>query len=160
MKAAKSFFTIYNIALTLILLSVNVTFGLYFFNNTKTQSKHKFEEDTETLNQTLQNNIDLYTTVLQSTKGFFEASTNVTRADYHAYLESLDLINNYKGISAVSYVKIVENTELNEYISSVQKDTSLNSIGYPEFTIKKESEKDKYYVITYIVPFNDKSDTF
>lgn len=160
MKAAKSFFTIYNLVLTLILLSVNILFALYFSNSMKSQSGLKFEEDTETLNQTLQSNIDIYTTVLQSTKGFFEASDNVTRADYRSYLQSIDFFNKYKGISGISYVKIVSNDELNTFVNSVKDDKSINNIGYPEFTVKKDSEKDKYYVITYIEPFNEKSDTF
>lgn len=160
MKPKSKLYLILSFFLILILLLVNAGFGAYFYNDIKAQSQIKFEAETQDINDVIQNKLDIYTSVLDSTQGFFASSDNVTRAEYTSYFHSIDVVGNYAGISAISFAERIQNAEKESFTQSVRLDTSINPLGYPNFTTTTDSEKSEYYFIKYIEPFNETSTTF
>lgn len=89
---------------------------------------------------------NIYEDTLRAANGLFQGSDNVTREEWKAFIESLNLPVRYPGIRAVSYVSIV---------NSETKDTFINNIhneGITGFRIFPESDKPVYAVATYAVP--------
>jgi CHASE1-domain containing sensor protein/nitrogen-specific signal transduction histidine kinase len=103
------------------------------------------------LNQRLQ----LYSQVLYGLRGLYASSVSVERNEFRTYVETLDLAKQFPGFTTIGYAKRVKSADKGGFMSSVRKDTSLVSGGYPDFRIFPGSFRDDYYPFTYVEPTND-----
>lgn len=87
--------------------------------------------------------------VLRGVQGLFAASGKVERKEFHDYISSLHLDENYPGIQGVGFSMIVPPVEKNRHITSVRKES-----GHPGYLIRPEGERDFYTSIVYLEPFS------
>lgn len=77
--------------------------------------------------------MDLYADVLPGLQGLFAASENVTEDEWYTYIDELNILQNYSGITGLSYIKKVTASEVPDY----------------PYTIYPASKKEVYYPYTY-----------
>lgn len=87
--------------------------------------------------------------VLLGAQGLFVASGKVDRKEFHDYIASLRLDENYPGIQGVGFSLIVPPAEKNRHIAALRKES-----GHPDYLIRPEGEREFYTSIVYLEPFS------
>lgn len=134
----------------LILVSVAVTYFAWSYTKSyyEDQAKKLFlahvHEDLDHLNRQLAR----YETVLRSGVAFLQGSDNVTRQEWHDFVDMLDLDTYYPGMQGVGYAKMLQPEE----VSSTQM--QMRSDGYPTFQLRPSGKRELYSSILYIEPMD------
>jgi PAS domain S-box-containing protein len=79
--------------------------------------------------------------------GLFEASDQVDRLEWRAYIRRLELAQNYPGIQGVGYSKIIPPADLPAHLAAVRAE------GFPDYTIRPPGARELYSSIVYLEPF-------
>ena len=108
---------------------------------------YRVRDVTEVIRQRLM----IYEQVLRATKGLFVVNREVTRDMFSAYIQALNLTENYPGIQGIGFSAFVPAQEKERHIASVRKE------GFEEYTIRPEGEREVYSAIVYIEPFADRN---
>ncbi|MGQ7844258.1 sensor histidine kinase [Granulosicoccus sp. 3-233] len=96
--------------------------------------------------------------LLRGVRSLHEGAEYVSRRDFQAYLESIDLENSFPEVFAVGWVPRVPHHILHEFIRSVRSDRSIDDQGYPDFTLKPDADRyaAEHHVLTYLHPMEGK----
>ena len=86
--------------------------------------------------------------VLRSVVGLFDASDDVSRAEFRTFVAAQHLEERYPGIQGVGFAKAIKPEELKEHVKSVR------TKGFPEYTVRPPGERDLYSSIIYLEPFD------
>jgi PAS domain S-box-containing protein len=92
-----------------------------------------------------------YEQVLRGAAGLFDASEEVTRAEFRAYVAALALDEHYPGIQGVGFALLVPAAQRAAHEAAVRRE------GFPEFAIKPEGARDPYTSIVFLEPFADRN---
>lgn len=125
----------------------------YSLNVIRMRSQQQFNNSIDEISFILSSRFNLYTSALYSGKGLFDSSDDVTRLEWHDFINTIDMNKRYPGISSIGYHKIVKNKDKAAFEQRVRKDTSLSKNGYLDFKIYPEGKRDEYFVLTYTEPF-------
>lgn len=112
----------------------------------------EFETIAEELVQVADAELERYTDQLYAARGLYRASDFVNRREWNEFIDSLNTEERTPGVRVLEYVQRVAASELDEFVSSVREDGSLNGAGYPGFSVHPEQETDEYFVVTYLEP--------
>ena len=139
----------YILPLVMFVLSVLVTFSLAHDAN---RVSEKYQQDefafrVQEINETIYRRMQLYEQVLRGTQGLFVASAQVSRSEFHKYIDTLDLQRNYPGIEGIGFSLVVPPSRKPAHIQEVR------SSGFPQYDINPEGERDLYTSIIYLEPF-------
>lgn len=86
--------------------------------------------------------------ILLGGAGLYDASGAVTRANWHAYAERLQLGRNYPGIQGLGFGQLIAPAQLQAHIASVRAE------GFPHYTVRPSGERPLYAPIIYLEPFS------
>jgi signal transduction histidine kinase len=111
----------------------------------------RFERQASDAHALIEGRLKFYTAVLYGARALF-ASRPVDRMQFHRYVESLDLKNQYPGFDVVNYAAHVLDADKDRFERSVRRDTSLDRRGYPGFSIRPPGRRPEYWVIIYLEP--------
>ena len=114
----------------------------------ETKFQHEVAQAVGALDRRFQDNVNL----LVGLHGLFVASDRVDRDDFQRYLSSFHLRQRYTGVRLVSFVHYVPHAGKAEFESSVRRDRTLGTRGFPDFRIKPPGAREDYFVVTYIEP--------
>lgn len=89
-----------------------------------------------------------YEQVLRGIQGLFAASDRVSRREFHSYVTTLALDENFPGIQGVGFVPLVHDTEKAAHIAA------LRAEGFHNYTIKPSGTRPVYAPVGYIEPFS------
>ncbi|HNF88576.1 MAG TPA: CHASE domain-containing protein [Thiobacillaceae bacterium] len=89
-----------------------------------------------------------YEMVLRGGAALFDASEDVSREEWRAYVDRLQLQRLYPGIQGLGYSRMIQPGELNSITRGVRAE------GFPDFVVKPVGERDAYSAILYLEPFN------
>jgi signal transduction histidine kinase/DNA-binding response OmpR family regulator len=89
-----------------------------------------------------------YEIVLRSGVGLFKASREVSRKEWQAFVESLNLQQQFPGIQGVGYSRMLTPAEVPVLEKAVQAE------GFSGFQIKPAGERAQYSAILYLEPFD------
>lgn len=92
-----------------------------------------------------------YEQVLRGGIALFNASDFVTRQDWHAYVSSLKIDQNFPGIQGIGFSQRIPASELERHIQTIRAE------GFPEFTVKPAGQRDEYTSIVYLEPFDKRN---
>ena len=112
----------------------------------------RFERQADDANNVIEERVRFYSDVLYGLRALFASQGPVSRRQFHEYVASLDLRTRYPGFDLVNYAAYVRKEDRRNFEESVRGDTSLNSRGYPKFSIKPAGERPEYYVMVYLEP--------
>lgn len=116
------------------------------------EAQIKFDHQVEDTKNLLNNRLQVYIDTLQATKGLFAASEDVSRTEWKAFVESLNLQKRYPGINGLGFIRYVPQAEKARYERQVRQDTRIE-LSYADFAIKPPGNRSAYFVIDYIEPF-------
>ena len=137
------------IPLLLLVTGLTITFFIHqlAINSERQTLKESFEIKSNKITQRIEERLKGYRLVLQGAGGLFSASNTVTRDEFHDYVESLGLSNNYSGVQSIGFSKAVPSREITSHIELVRKDGFAN---YHLFPLEK---RDFYSPYLYLEPF-------
>ena len=87
-----------------------------------------------------------YVQSLRGAVGLLNASRYVTRKEWQAYVDALDIVTNLQGASGIGYIERVQDDALPGFIQKTRKD------GAPNFAVHPETAYREKFVIKYIEP--------
>jgi PAS domain S-box-containing protein len=89
-----------------------------------------------------------YEQILRGGLGLFSVSYSVSRQDWHNYVNSLKINENYPGILGVGFSVFINSKEKEKHIKEIKDQ------GFPGYKIWPEYEREIYTSIIYLEPFN------
>ena len=95
----------------------------------------------------VEDRMKVYELMLRGIKALFDTSKGVGRDDFHAYIDRLQMDENYHGVQAVGFAPIVPRAQKDKHIAAMRKE------GFPAYTIHSDGEQDIYAPTLYIEPF-------
>ncbi len=96
----------------------------------------------------LSHRMTAYETVLRGGLGLFVSSRAVSRAEWRAYIASLQLDKDFPGIQGVGFSQRIRPGEMAAHLHAVRAE------GFPNYTVKPEGERPEYTSILYLEPFD------
>ncbi len=88
-----------------------------------------------------------YEAVLRGAKGLFNASDEVTREEWRAYVQSLKLDQVYPGIQGIGFVRRVSSPEKDAHIRTIRAE------GLSGYTVWPRGVRAEYLPVIYLEPF-------
>jgi diguanylate cyclase (GGDEF)-like protein len=138
------------LSLPVLALSLLVTCGLW--QDARQNAERAFLADFDfrirDSNMRIEQRIKIYEQALRGAAGLFAASDSVTRESFHAYVNTLDLAENYPGIQGVGFSLVVPPRQKNKHVAAVRQE------GFPDYAIRPEGARDVYSSIVYLEPFS------
>ncbi|WGO99336.1 CHASE domain-containing protein [Saccharophagus degradans] len=131
-------------------LSLAITVVAYIITSSavKERAKDRFEYQTIRTENAIKERLYLYEQVLWGGVGLFNASTEVTRADYANYVKALQLETKWPGVQGIGYSIPIEASQLEAHIEA------MRAQGFPEYTVKPTEPREEYSAIIYLEPFD------
>ncbi|MGH6821817.1 MAG: CHASE domain-containing protein, partial [Methylocella sp.] len=127
---------------------------LYTFiqDSVESVARLRFEREAEDANGIIEGRLRSYSDVLYALRALFGSQGPVNRAQFHRFIDSLDLKQRYPGFISLNYAAYVPAHDKKRFEATVRRDTSLDPRGYPHFAIKPPGERSEYFVIVYLEP--------
>jgi len=138
-----------------VALALLVGAGLYH-GATRTvdvETQARFDHLARTGRQQLAGAVHSYTDIVRGLAGLFQASGSVTRVEFHRYVETLRVAENYPALESVNYAAYVEEGARDAFVAGVRADRSLDPAGYPDFSIRPGVRRPSHTVLTYLEPW-------
>jgi signal transduction histidine kinase len=110
----------------------------------------RFESVVRTAHFTILRRVKSYTDVLRGSASMFLAAPDLTREQFHRYVEGLNLEKEFPGVETINYATSVTDADRPAFERRMAADRA--TAGSPGFTIKPPGRRDRYLVMTYIEP--------
>ena len=136
------------------LLSSAVGF-LFYFATAKAienDAQNRFNNMARSVQTTINGRIKSYTDVLRGSASLFQTSADLTREQFHRYVNGLSLEQEFPGIEAINFARYVPEAERPEFEIRMRREIAAMSSGYPAFRISPPGQRASYNVVTYIEP--------
>ena len=138
-------------ALLFALLSITALIWQMLNKEVEKIAHTDFQHHAEKVREAVHQRMLAYEQVLRGGVGMFNASNNVTRSEWKAYIESLALSQNYPGIQGTGFAKHFWPNELSRHIQQIRAE------GFPDYTVKPAGPREEYTAIIYLEPFNERN---
>jgi signal transduction histidine kinase len=139
----------YLVLAVLILLTIGITYN--FYKSAQTKDAIRFNNQVNRLHSSIENKINLYVALLKGSRGFIEATPEITRQKFAGYIDRLDLRNKHTGIQGIGFSKIIAPSERETLIEKMRNQ------GFSDFKIYPEFERDLYQAIVFIEPLDEQN---
>ncbi|MBT9568994.1 MAG: CHASE domain-containing protein [Thiobacillus sp.] len=110
-------------------------------------AKAQFELHTRELIASIEKRLRDHEQILLGGAGLFDASANVTRAEWHTYNKRLRLTKNYPGIQGVGFSVVIPPGQLAAHEAQIRAE------GFPDYRVKPSGARALYTAIVYLEPF-------
>jgi CHASE1-domain containing sensor protein len=104
--------------------------------------------------------LERYMDLAGSLAALFEASSDVSRREFHEHFRSLRALDRYPALQAAQYAPRVAAVDRERFEAAVRADTSLQAQGYPGFRIHPPGERDEYFPVLYNEPMEGNEAAF
>lgn len=134
----------------ILFFSLLLTFAAYWFANRQmlARAEEHFLFRSNEIVLAISQRLMLYEQALQGGRGLFNASDDVSRAEWQNYVESLHLKERLPGIQGMGYASVIPPEQLAEHEAAVRAE------GFPDYAVKPEDPRDFYTAIVYLEPFD------
>lgn len=92
-----------------------------------------------------------YEQVLRGAVGLFEASEEVTRAEWRVYVAALRIEENYPGILGIGFARHIARAQLAAHVQAVRAE------GFTDYAVRPQGERGEFTSIVFIEPFDDRN---
>jgi len=107
----------------------------------------EFDTRVRELINSIDRRMQTYVQVLYGVQGLYASSEQVTRDEFHVYMDGQQLDQRFPGIHGVGYMPLVKASQAADFVKAVRAE------GFPNFSIDPEGERAQYAPITYLEPF-------
>ena len=135
-------------------IGVGFAFALYAYvrNDFERDARLRFDRQAADAKHIIERRLRSYVDVTYGLRALFAARGTLSRSEFHLYVESLNLKQNYAGFEVVNYAQHIQASEKRQLEEEIRRDTSIAPRGYPEFAIKPPGERPEYHVLVYLEP--------
>ena len=95
--------------------------------------------------------MDHHEQLLRSGAGLFDASEAVSRAGWHAFVQSLQVEAHWPGILGVGYAQLIPPERLAQHQQEIRQQ------GFPDYRVWPEGPREVYSAILYLEPFTNRN---
>ncbi|OOG27561.1 hypothetical protein B1C78_03580 [Thioalkalivibrio denitrificans] len=111
-------------------------------------AEDRFEFRTAQIEWQIIERMRAYEQILRGGAALFAASEEVTRDEWRAYVRKLAIQDRYPGLQGIGYTHRIPPEELEAHLIQVRAE------GFPDYTIRPRGERDEYFSIIYLEPFD------
>ena len=140
--------------LALVIVALFVTFSAWRYAEMteEAQANERFQFRMQQIKAALRDRMLAYEHVLRGGVGLFASSGNhVSRAAWHAYVETLNIDENYPGIQGLGFSKHILPDELSAHEAEIRRQ------GYPDYAVRPAGKREEYTSIIYLEPFDQRN---
>jgi len=140
-------------ALVILLVSLAALFLAWQDLNWRHQQRLQeyFAFETQRITGNISERMDLHGQTLRSAAGLFAASNEVTREDWRAFVEMLELDRSHPGAQGVGYAVWIPSAQLEQHIAAVRRQ------GFPDYIVNPLDPREGYSSIIYLEPFSGRN---
>ena len=106
----------------------------------------EFESCVQLIIDKIENRVRHSEQILRGTAGVLNASSLLTRQEFHTYIDSLQIEKNYPGIRGIGLNLLVSASQKAALKQKTQKDIS------PKYNVWPKGERNQYAIVTYLEP--------
>jgi signal transduction histidine kinase len=139
-----------------VLLSFTVGCGFYAATASliETDASNRFANMTMAAKTSIEARIKSYTDLLRGSASLFATSTDLTRLQFHRYVEGLELDKEFPGVETINYARYIPGPERAAFEAKMNSESANMAAGYPSFSITPPGVRPSYTVLTYIEPIS------
>ncbi len=116
--------------------------------NAANELQFQFDTEVREVHSRIDERLNDYRNILYGAGGLFAASRSVSRQEFHAYVQSLEIEQSFPGIQGVGFAMLIPSKDKSRITASIRRE------GFPKFSIRPEGERDPYTAIIYLEPFD------
>jgi CHASE1-domain containing sensor protein/nitrogen-specific signal transduction histidine kinase len=135
------------------ILSLGMLYGMWFLSEHFffDRAQKRFEHHTSEHLDSIKNRIQQYENTLRGGIGFFHASNNVTRADWHQFVSAIDPKTYNPGMQGIGYAMMITPEQKEGVEDKIRRD------GYTSFEVKPKGKRERYSAILYLEPLDKRN---
>src|SRR6267154_6729678 len=124
-------------------IGVLISPGLYVVirDSVESAAEDRFGHQATEAKQVIERRILSYAEILYAVKALLATTDPMSRAQFHHFVESLNLQSRFPGFDSLNYVAYVRAEDKERFVESVRRDASLDPKGYPQFKIKPRGDR-------------------
>lgn len=121
-------------------------------NNLQSQRQRDYADRAQTVETSIINNLHSYENSLRGGVGLFASSETVSRQEWRAYIDTLDIRSHLPGLQGIGWApRVASLTERTQIVKRVQAE------GFADFTIWPKTVNPDFYPIIYLEPFDERN---
>jgi diguanylate cyclase (GGDEF)-like protein/PAS domain S-box-containing protein len=143
-----------SVALTALACGLAATLLAWYFTGrtVEREAQAEFAGQADLANNLLERRIQRYVDVLYGLEALAYHDLQLTRLEFHRYVEALDLAQRLPGVQAVELIRRLTAAEREGFVRRVRDDRSVSATGYPAFDIRPSGARDEYWVVDFLEP--------
>lgn len=106
-----------------------------------------FDFETQRLSSDISERMALHGQTLRGAAGLFAASHEVTREDWRAFIEMLELDRSHPGVQGMGYTVWIPAAQLDQHIADIRRQ------GFPDYVVNPLEPREEYSSVIYLEPF-------
>ncbi len=122
-------------------------------NNAVKGLEYEFQGQVRKLEDAIQYHLNGNIQVLRGVAGLYNATGQVTRKAFHAYVDSLSLEKRYPGILGIGFSMLLQPGDLGAHVAA------MRSGGFPDYRVHPDYVRDLYSAIVYQEPLDQGDQT-
>lgn len=141
-------------------IGLSLALFAYIRNDIQRDAILRFERQAADAKHIIERRLHSYVGVTYGLKALFAARDSVTRAEFHNYVASLNLADNYPGFIQLNYARHIDGSRRRALEAEVRSDASLQPGGYPRFSVRPAGDRPEHHVLVYIEPMESNAFSF
>ncbi len=119
--------------------------------NVEQRAEHRFRDEVERAEFLVRQRMLNFERMLNGTEGLFAAAGEVTREGWRDYTTALRLREDYTGVQALGFIRLLTPDEKATFEAEVRAE------GFPDFAVTPPGARDEYASVAFIEPFEDRN---
>lgn len=117
------------------------------------RDRARFENAVQAAQDRIESRLETYVAMLRGAAGLFAAHDGfVSRSQFNAFVERLNVAEQYPGIQGIGFSKRVPATQSAQFVEAMREETS------PNFDIWPQSDASAYFPIIYLEPYDARNE--
>lgn len=155
LSRGKSLPRIFTVWLPWIVFALALGTTLFSWYQAREQARRELHTEFHFSVQEVARDIELrmetYKLLLHGLQGLFASSSEVSREEFHTYVETLEMKARYPGIQRVGFSLIIPENRRAAHIAAIRAE------GFRDYDIRPEGQRDPITANIYIEPFADRN---
>jgi signal transduction histidine kinase/CHASE1-domain containing sensor protein/ActR/RegA family two-component response regulator len=115
------------------------------------KDKLRFNNEVNQTQSNIQNRLQTYIALLQGTSGLFATNQQITKQDFHSYVEGLKLGEAYPGVQGIGFSTRIISKDVQSLVAYMRNQ------GVTNFTVHPNTPRSEYHSIIYLEPLDKRN---